>query len=141
MKRRLRRAFSSGDSGAFVPMVAVMLVGLLAMVALAVDGAGRMRAQQHADDVAAEAARAGGQAINVSQAVKGTADVVSRPDAIAAAKAYLRSAGVNGRVSVSSDLKHITVTVTIKYQAQAYEPFGLGSGTETGTATAVLLTQ
>ncbi len=121
-------------------MVAVIAAGLFAMVGLSVDGGGRMRTIEHADNIAAEAARAGGQAIDVSKAVAGTADVIDPDAAVAAADDYLRKAGVTGVATVTGGGKDITVTVTITYEPLMLSLVGLGPWTETGTATATLLT-
>jgi hypothetical protein len=130
------------DAGAFTPMVAVMAVALFAMVALAVDGGGRMHTLERADDLAAEAARAGGQALSLPQAVGGTADVINLGAATQAVDDYVRQAGVTTVpvVSVSPDGRQITVTVTIWYQPVMLDLLNLGPWPETGTATAVLVT-
>jgi Flp pilus assembly protein TadG len=122
-------------------MVAVVLIALFAMVGMAVDGGGKMRAQIHADNIAAEAARAGGQAIDVPKAVAGTADVVDPTLAVAAAQDYLASAGVKGTVHVLPDQRELTVTVRITYQTKFLNLINIKSWTETGTATAVLVTR
>jgi Flp pilus assembly protein TadG len=131
------------DAGAFTPMVAVIAASLFAMVALAVDGGGRMRTLEHADDLAAEAARAGGQALSLPQAVSGTADVINQASATEVVDEYLKQAGVTTRpiVQVSPDGREITVTVTISYQPVMLDLLDLGPWTETGTATAVLVTR
>ena len=122
-------------------MVAVMALALFVMVGLSVDGGGKMRAQLHADNVAAEAARAGGQAIDVSRAVAGTADVVDPTLAKAAADAYLRTAGVHGSAQILPGQRSILVTVTITYKTKFLDLIHIDSWTETGTATAVLVTE
>jgi hypothetical protein len=132
---------SGGDRGAFTPMVVVMAMALFASVALSVDGGGRMRALERADNIAAEAARAAGQAIDLSKAVAGTADVVDPTAAASAASAYLRSAHAVGTVSISTDQREITVVVKITYQPVMLDLIDLGPWTETGTATAELVTQ
>ena len=110
------------------------------MVGLSVDGGGRMRTIEHADNLAAEAARAGGQALDVSQAIAGTADVIDPQAAVTAADAYLANAGATGSAAVTGGGKDITVTVTIVYQPLMLNLIGLGPWTEVGTATATLLT-
>lgn len=121
-------------------MVVVFAAALFLMIGLSVDGGGRMRAIERADNIAAEAARAGGQAIDIPKAVTGEADVVDPVKAIAAAKAYLAGAGATGTASVSPDGRQITVTVALVYQPAFLDLMGLGPWTETGTATAQLLT-
>jgi putative Flp pilus-assembly TadE/G-like protein len=132
---------SRRDDGAFLPMVAVMLLALFLMVGLAVDGGGKMRAQMHADNIAAEAARAAGQAIDVPQAVAGTADVVDTQLATNAADAYLKNAGVVGTVIVLPSGREITVIVEITYQTKFLDLIHIDSWTETGSATAELVTE
>jgi Flp pilus assembly protein TadG len=134
-----RRRFDARDSGAFTPMVVVMVMALFAMVALSVDGGGRMRTLEHADNIAAEAARAGGQAIDLGQAVAGIADVVDPAGAVAAANAYLANVGASGVVTISADRREITVVVSLIYQPVMLGLFDEGPWTETGSATAELL--
>ena len=57
--RAMMRRARNDDTGAVGLMLAVLALGLLAMVGLVVDGAGKARALTRADDVAAAAARAG----------------------------------------------------------------------------------
>jgi Flp pilus assembly protein TadG len=139
LRRRWR--IRARDEGAFTPMVAVITAGIFAMVGLAVDGGGRMRTIEHADNLAAEAARAGGQALDLPQAVAGTADVIDPSTAVTAAQAYLRKAGATGHVTVINGGRDIKVTVTITYEPVMLDLVGLGPWSETGTATAELLTR
>jgi Flp pilus assembly protein TadG len=135
-----RRAGLRDDRGSLTLMVVVFVAALFVMVGLAVDGGGRMRAIERADDIAAEAARAGGQALNLSQAVSGKADVIDPAAAAVAAQAYLDQAKVTGTVTVAGNGKTITVRVFVPYQPVFLGAIGLGPWTETGTATAQLLT-
>jgi Flp pilus assembly protein TadG len=129
------------DRGAISPLIAVVALSLFLMVGLAVDGGGRMRAVERADDLAAEAARTGGQALNLPDAVRGRRDVIDPKAARAAALAYLDDAGVQGSATVSTDGTTITVTTTTKYRPVLLSLIGLGPWTETGTATATLITR
>ncbi|MFJ8015006.1 pilus assembly protein TadG-related protein [Streptomyces sp. NPDC096339] len=101
----------------------VTIVALLAVAALVVDGGGKLRARTHAEGVAQEAARAGGQAIDAGRVIAGGGVSVDRNAAVAAARSYLSSAGVAGSVSVSDDGGSLQVTVNENYQ-----PVFLGSG-------------
>jgi hypothetical protein len=107
---RARIAGARADRGAVTMFLAVAVVGLMALAGLVVDGAAKVRAAQRADRVAAEAARAAGQAIDLTAALGGEAVRVDRRAALAAAAQYLRDAGVEGRASVSADGAAITVT-------------------------------
>lgn len=131
------------DDGALTPMVVVFAAAIFMMIGLAVDGAGKLQALERATDLAQEAARAGGQALNLAQAVPGNSDVVNPDLARAAAIDYLSSAGVSSNdstVTVDPSLTRLTVSVSI-----VYHPIFLGlvltndNWTETGTATAVLV--
>jgi Flp pilus assembly protein TadG len=136
-----RRLCAGRDEGAVTLMVAVVAAALFLMVGLSVDGGGRMRALERADDMAAEAARAAGQAINLPQAVTGTADVLDPTRAEAAARAYLAGAGVDSfAVRVINGGRAVQVTVTITYQPIFLGLIGLGPWAETSTETAALLT-
>ena len=129
------------DRGAVAPLVAVVAMALFVMVGLAVDGGGRMRAIERADDLAAEAARTGGQALNLPDAVRGRRDVIDPAQARAAALAYLDDAGASGTAVVSPDGKTITVTTHITYKPVLLSLIGLRPRVETGTATATLITR
>ena len=50
------------DAGRVSLFLAVSMLGILAIIGMSFDGAGQLRALQRADNLAAEAARAGGQA-------------------------------------------------------------------------------
>ena len=98
-QRRLR--WSAGaDDGAVTVFVAIAAVGLMALAGLVVDGGAKVRAVQRADRVAAEAARAAGQAVDVAAVLAGREVRVARGAAVHAAEAYLRSAGVEGTARV-----------------------------------------
>src|SRR4051794_13489718 len=98
------------DEGRIALLVVVLTFAVLAMIGLSVDGGGKVRALQRADRIAAEAARAAGQAIAGPQAIRGGDKVVDPVAAAAAAQNYLAAAGVTGNVTVSDDRKQITVT-------------------------------
>ncbi|MFD8731451.1 hypothetical protein [Streptomyces sp. NPDC059611] len=113
---RIRRALRD-DRGAMSVFALVTIVALFAVAALVYDGAGKLRALTHAEGVAHEAARAGGQAIDAGKAISGGGVAVDRNAAVAAARTYLSREGVTGSVSVSEDGGSLEVTVTETYQA------------------------
>ncbi|WP_323369020.1 hypothetical protein [Streptomyces alkaliterrae] len=95
----------------------VVTAALLALIGtLLVDGLGRLRAVSRADALAAEAARAGGQAVDPARAIEGDGLVVSPPAAAAAAQQYLAREGVTGTVTVTGG-STIRVTVTTTYSS------------------------
>ena len=100
------------DAGSVTLFLAITVSGLLVLLGLVVDGGAKIRAVQHADAVAADAARAGGQAINVPAAITGAAPTVDARAAVAAANATLRRAGVTGTVGVTDAGQSLDVEVT-----------------------------
>ncbi|MEU4087644.1 pilus assembly protein TadG-related protein [Streptomyces aureus] len=119
--------------------VAVCVIALIGIIGIAVDGGAKMAATERADYLAGEAARAGGQAIDPGQAVTGQAIVVAPQDAVAAAQAYLHSAGATGTVSVSGDGKSLAVTVNGSSATPFLSAVGISSLPVTGHARATLL--
>jgi Flp pilus assembly protein TadG len=128
------------DGGGITPMVATFVLVIFMALGISVDGSGMLRARHRADDIAAEAARAGGQALDLPRAITGQADVIDPAAAKVAALAYLDHAGVHGTVTVPAGGRTITVTVTIPYAPIFLGLIGLGPWDESGTATATLLT-
>ncbi|MEU0214369.1 hypothetical protein RI578_41060 (plasmid) [Streptomyces sp. BB1-1-1] len=134
---RIRHALRD-DRGAMSLFVLVTIVALFLVAALVYDGAGKLRALTHAEGVAHEAARAGGQAVDAGKAISGQGVSVDRNAAVAAARTYLSREGVNGSVRVSEDGGSLEVTVTETYTALY---LGGASGTVTGTGSANLVYQ
>ncbi|MFD8416896.1 pilus assembly protein TadG-related protein [Streptomyces sp. NPDC059650] len=122
LARRIRRALRD-DRGSMSLFALVTIVALLAVAALVIDGGGKLRARTHAEGVAHEAARAGGQAVDAGKAIAGRGVSVDRNQAVAAARTYLSRAGVTGSVSVSEDGGSLQVTVS-----ESYHPLFLGGG-------------
>ncbi len=100
------------DDGAVTLFVAIAMVGLLALAGLVVDGGAKVRAVQRADRVAAEAARAGGQALDLAAVLEGSDVRVDRRVALVAAESYLRVSGVEGSARVIDGGSGIAVTTT-----------------------------
>jgi hypothetical protein len=111
----MRSRLASGgpsDGGAITLFVAIAMVGLLALAGLVVDGGAKVRAVQRADRLAAEAARAAGQAIDLAGVLEGSDVRVDRRAALVAAESYLRASGVEGSVRVIDGGRAIAVTTT-----------------------------
>jgi hypothetical protein len=89
-------------TGTHTLFLVISVVGLLRVVGLVVDGGVKIRAIQRADTVAAEARRAGGQAIRVPLAITRGATLAVARAAAAAAEAYLRTDGVTGDVVITT---------------------------------------
>ena len=136
---RPRRALR-GDDGRVSVFLAIGLTAIVVLIGLSVDGGARLRAMQRADNLAAEAARAAGQAIDAPQAITGGAKVVDPARAAAAARAYLSAADATGTIQVAADRRHVLVTVTIRRDTVMLSLIGIDQITVTGHATAVLVT-
>lgn len=101
-----------GEVGSVSAFVAVVAVGLIMVSGMAYDGGQIVAAQATARDLAASAARAGAQEVDLDR-LRSTGDAILDPDrATAAVQAFLAQAGFSGttRVAASS----ITVTVTVR---------------------------
>ncbi|MFI1154757.1 pilus assembly protein TadG-related protein [Streptomyces sp. NPDC020817] len=127
------------DRGGIAIYTAVVTVALLAIIGLAIDGGGKLRATERADAVAMEAARAAGQAIDPAAAVTGTAVRADPAASQAAAQAYLARAGTQGSATVSADGTHLTITVHDTYPTKFLAIAGIGSMDVTGHGSARLL--
>ncbi|MEU7802753.1 pilus assembly protein TadG-related protein [Micromonospora arborensis] len=129
-----------GDDGRVSVFFAIITPAFLAMIGLVVDGGAQVRALQRADNIAAEAARAAGQAIQAGVAIAGGEKHIDHAAAAAAVQAYLGALdGVTGQLVVDDD-QHLTVTVTVTYDPILLDLLGGGGGsTVRGTAHATLV--
>lgn len=100
------------ERGSVTAFVAVIAVGLVMVAGLVYDGGQVLAAQASARDLAANAARAGAQEVDLD-ALRSDGLAVLDPDrAISAAVAYLRANGVEGSAVV--DGAQVTVTVLVE---------------------------
>lgn len=136
---RARAHRSPSDSGSVTLFLVISVVGLLTLVGLVVDGGAKVRAVQRADALAAEAGRAGGQAINVPAAITGEAPTVDARAAVAAAQAYLTTNGVTGIVTVTDAGHTLEVQVTTNTETIFLGLIGINSMTVHGQATVTLV--
>ncbi|WP_406074136.1 pilus assembly protein TadG-related protein [Micromonospora sp. NBC_01638] len=138
------RADSHGEHGRVSIFLAVTMIGVLAIVGLSFDGAGQLRTLQRAENLAAEAARAGGQAIDRATAIEGGPKRIDQPEAIVAVAHYLTAAGTAGHTVSFPEVGGealIRVTVTITYHRSMLGLFGFkDTVTVTGEATARAIT-
>ncbi|WP_405091942.1 hypothetical protein OG767_02350 [Micromonospora sp. NBC_01392] len=137
-----RRGAESGRVSLFL---AVAMTGVLAIVSLAYDGAGQLRTLQRADNLAAEAARSGGQMIDRASAIEGGPKRIDQVAARAAVADYLSAAGEVGGHDVDFPVvgleTQIRVRVRITYRRDLIGLFGAQKTTTvTGEATARALT-
>lgn len=127
------------DEGSITLFFCIAVVGLLVMVGLVVDGGAKVRALQRADRLAAEAGRAGGQAIDVSAAIAGDAPTIDRQAAVLASQAYLRANGVTGTVAVTDAGRALVVDVTTTTATVFLGLIGVKTLTVHGSAKVVLV--
>jgi Flp pilus assembly protein TadG len=111
---------------------------MMMLVGLAVDLGGQVHAQQRAHDVAAQAARAGGQQVRAGAAIQGDPLSVDLAAARSAAQGFLAAADVSGSVSVSGG-DTITVHVTDSYTPRFLGLIGINNLRVTGQASARLV--
>ncbi|UJH71768.1 TadE/TadG family type IV pilus assembly protein [Ornithinimicrobium sp. INDO-MA30-4] len=123
------------ERGSISVFAILMATTVLLMVGLAVDVSGQIHSMQEARSVAREAARAGGQEIEVSSALRGQSVKADPAGAAAAANAYLSAAGVSGSASISGP-DRISVAVTTTYNTKFLGVIGIGSLSATGEAEA-----
>ena len=111
---------------------------MMMLVGLAVDLGGQVHAKQRAHDVAAQAARAGGQQVQASAAIQGAPLSVDVAAARAAAQGYLAAADVSGSVSIRGG-DTILVRVTDSYEPLFLGLIGINNLHVTGQASARLV--
>lgn len=108
---------------------------MMMLVGLAVDLGGQVHAKQRAHNIAAEAARTGGEQVEAAPAIEGRYVSVNTAAARAAAGQYLAAAGVTGTVAVTGgDTIHVAVTDT--YTPKFLSFIGIGDLTVTADASA-----
>ncbi|MFV2102468.1 pilus assembly protein TadG-related protein [Micromonospora sp. LOL_024] len=133
-----------GDAGRVSIFLAVAMVGVLAVIGMAFDGAGQLRTLQRAENLAAEAARAGGQAIDRATAIEGGPKRIDQRQARRAVRDYLAAAGASGHTvnfPVVDGETLIRVRVSVTYDRAMLGLFGFSNTvTVSGEATARALT-
>lgn len=134
MKRPVRR----DESGSISIWMAVASLAMMVLVGLAVDLGGQVHAKQRAHDIAAEAARTGGEHVQAGPAIEGRYVSVDTAAARAAAEQYLATAGVTGTVTITGG-DTITVDVTDTYSPKFLSFIGIGDLTVTSDASARLV--
>ena len=103
------------ERGSITVWMALASFAMMMLVGLAVDLGGQVHAQQQAHDLAAQAARAGGEQVQAAPAIEGRYLRIDTRAARAAAQDYLDAAGVDGTVRIV-DGDTITVAVTAEYE-------------------------
>ena len=131
----LVRFLHRSDRGSVTIWLAQAAFVMIVLVGLAVDLTGQVYAQQHARDIAAQAARAGGQHIIAPQAIRGLGVQANATQAVQAAQTYLNGSDVTGTVSIQGGTT-LVVTTRDTYDTKFLSIVGLGSMTVSGRAEA-----
>lgn len=129
-----RHRHRSGDRGSISLWAVLAGFCMIIIVGIAADLGGQAVAEQQARSVAFEAARTGGQYVNLDQLARGGSPHTDPGTATAAATAYLTSAGVTGHVTVTADT--VTVTVAGSYRCVFLGIIGISTLPVSGTASA-----
>jgi len=140
MIHTLRRhpADTDHEAGSVTVFFAITVLGILILCGLVVDGGAKLRAVQHADRIATEAARAAGQAADPAALAGGEARV-DRQAAVDAATAFLATAGATGTATVPADGTVVEVTVTTTAPTVFLGLIGIPAFTVTGHGRATLV--
>jgi hypothetical protein len=130
------RATATGDpeDGMVTAFVVITAAALLVLAGLVLDGGLALSGKVKASDEAAEAARAGAQALNIGGFRTGGTATLDPGKAVAAAQTYLAATGDTGTVTVNGAT--VTVTVTHLQPAQILSVVGLSTLSASATASA-----
>ena len=126
------------ERGSISIWVVTATIVMMTLVGLAVAPGGQVHAQQRAHDVAAQAARAGGQQVEAAPAVEGRYVALDTAAARRAAEQYLAAAGVEGTVTITGGTT-LVVRVTDISEPTFLSMVGIGDLTVTGDASARLI--
>jgi hypothetical protein len=126
------------ERGSITIWMATTSVAMTLLVGLAVDLGGQVHAQQRAHDLAAQAARAGGERVQAAPAIEGDYVRIDAVAAKSAAAGYLAAAEVDGTVTVTGG-NTLTVHVTADYRPRFLGVLGIGHLPVSGTASARLV--
>lgn len=131
---RFRVLRSDPEKGSVSVWMITTAVVMILLVGLAVDLSGQVYAKQRAQDVAAEAARAGAQQLNGGPAIRGQGTTVDPAAAAAAANTYIAGAqGVTGSARVVGGTR-VVATTTTTYTTKFLGIIGITTVTVTGHA-------
>jgi Flp pilus assembly protein TadG len=133
IRRRLRE-----DSGQAAPLVAVSLLGLLAVIALVIDGGLLFAGRRNLQSIADAAARAGAMEIDEQALREGNGRTVElQPELAEMAMAeYLKTEGFDGSVTALADITHAVVRLRTEHRTVLLSLVGISDFTITASSTA-----
>ncbi|MBE1877545.1 hypothetical protein IHE71_17800 [Myceligenerans sp. TRM 65318] len=134
-RRGADRRRDGAERGEINILVAGLVPALIIAIGLVVDGGGRLQAADHAQYAAEQAARAGAQEQDISEAQYGRPPVLDEAAAVAAAQAHLAAAGVSGQVDYVENAS-IGVSTTVTYRTKFLALIGIRSLSAEGSAEA-----
>lgn len=134
------------EDGRVSIFLTIAIAGLVAVFGVAVDATGQIRTLMRADNIAAEAARAAGQAVDVDVVAAEGRQRVNRDQAVAYANQYLTEAGhdipdSDWSVRLTDDGTAVDITVRLTYQPRILGLFGRSDVRVTGRSRATLVTE
>ena len=122
------------ERGSVTIWMVTSAMAMILIVGLAVDLGGQVHAKQRAQDMAAEAARVGGQQLQAPDAIRGQRAVADPARAVAAARTYLAgTTDVTGQARVAGG-DRVVVDTTSTYETKFLSIIGIGALTVTGHA-------
>ncbi len=130
--RRLRATQGSRDRGSVTIWMITSALVMIVLAGLAVDLGGQVHQLQRANDIAAQAARAGGQAIT-NPAIQGQLATVDGGRGVAAADTYLRASDVTGSARIGAN-SSVIVDTTSAYSTTFLSVIGISELTVHGHA-------
>lgn len=126
------------ERGSVTIWLALSSFVMVFLVGLAVDLGGQVHTLQRDQDLAAQAARTGGEQVQAAPAIQGHGATINATAARDAAQTYLDQAGITGTVAITSP-DTITVTVHDSYQTKFLGLIGINRLDITSTASAHLI--
>lgn len=144
LRRRLTRP--EGDQGRVSVFMAIAFFGLVMVFGGVVDGTGQLRTLMRAENLAAEAARAAGQAVDVEVVAAQGDHRVNAALAAQYAEEYLIQANerydmLPPAVTLIDDGTTVHIEVRMPYRNRILGLFGRSDVEITATSTAVLVTE
>ncbi|MCF4120406.1 pilus assembly protein TadG-related protein [Antribacter sp. KLBMP9083] len=123
------------DRGEVSILAAGLVPALIIAIGLVVDGGGKLQAEDEAEYVAEQAARAAAQQVGIAALQRGDAPVIDPVAAVTAAQQTLDAAGVVGAVDAVNGAT-VRVSTEVTYRTKFLPLIGIHELTATATAEA-----